>query len=878
MALFPEPVGSGGAMTKLVQFIAVFFAVVVGGMAVAFAGEPVPGCSDKSRCFQMVIQNRLPTASTFTIIPQSCYQGTPGSALLQPGQTWAIGLARVQGHGCDGKQGNFGIAVGDDRATAQYFSFSNDARLGSTVVSPKYYSGLSARSQTADGWYTYSWTVLGPWSNPPICNQARCFPLFIRNGLTVPVTWTLLPKNCYEGTLPAPFTVQPGASYQISLARVQGNGCDGNQGEFGLMPMGQFNNEVQNFNFSNSATIGLTNATYNFGSEIQAMPESNAYVWNVNRQSGASTPVAGCENQSRCFWLNLRNSMDTAATVRITGQECYEGTVGTYTINPLQVQRIGIARVQGRGCDGRQGNFSVSVNGDPATAYSFSNDAQLFAANRNTKYDMGLSSRTQTEDGWFTYDWTVYGPWRNPPLCSDKRCFQLVIQNGLEAAVTWKLNPGNCYQGTTPAPFTLEPRGRYQIALARVQGQGCDGRQGEFGLERVSNPGAPGREVQNFNFSNEGILGLTDLPVNNLAYLNRTALNESYTYTTGENVAHVPPRSASTLGVWSSPTTTLLDFTTNNFWPNFYQACFGYEVYHPQHVIRLPNDARGNAYFMVSQSREHNGYLTLLKVDSSKVSKTTDAILSEAGAVAGSAVWQEVYTGEFNGSINPTGNWNHPGKMSLIDGVLAVAAQNWHLDEGRMFACGYRYITAGTSEDKVLFYDVRDVTSPRYIGGMTAGQLGAKNRELATVELAYDPAANKYLLVAGGDKVYPVLSADILNPSFNAWSPVPRGVTFSGQHGLAFDATVDGANRLWYFDASRSKGQFSFVGFAYLPAAPYLAPDRIHTVPLQLPGADRDWDSSSLYVTATEPASPIIYTVKSLYGDNYQLYQVVPPN
>jgi hypothetical protein len=859
-------------MTK--RFLILFllgglFAVDLAGTRSANAN---PGCDDYGRCFEVSIRNSLQTPIMVSIAGQDCYEGETGSYSLAPGQSRAIGIARVQGHGCNGHQGYFSATINGDSNGAQNFDFDNGAGLELNGVSSKYFSALGPRSQTGGGWTTYEWSVLGLWNNPPICGESRCFPVFVKNSLTRPIQWKLIAGNCYEGNQPAPFTLAPQGTYQFSLARVQGHGCDGNQGEFGLQPVNSLNGEVQNLNFTNDGGLGLTNTTYSYSGTLQKRPNTNAYIWDVNSETGSNTPVAGCGDKGRCFWLNLVNQSNAPAVFALTGGDCYEGTVGTYTIPPLQQQKIGIARIQGHGCDGRQGHFNIAINNQTKWDFDFSNDAGLQNSTTNNKYDAGLSSRAKTNDGWYFYNFVLNGEWQTAPICDNVRCFQLFVENALETPVTWKLNAINCYEGTVPSqPFTVRPGERYQFSIARVQGHGCDGKQGEFELQ----PTVGLSETQKFNFSNDGGLALTNLPTGYLAYLSEKGSDNAYSYIVDANIVHQPSVVASTIGTWTKPAITQLQLTTEGFWPNYYQSCAGYEVYHNQHVVRLPNDKNGNAYFVVAQSREHNGYITLLKVDSKSVDKASDAIAGSDGAVVGKAVWQHVFTGRFNGTINPVGNWNHPGKMSYIDGVLAVAAQNWDMEVGKQIVCGNWYSALGTSEDKVIFYDLRNIAAPHYVGAITASELGVKNHELATVELAYDPQAKKYLLVAGGDGAYPVLSATTFNPSFKNWTVVPSGPGFSGQHGLAFELAKTPSNQLWYFDASREEGRFNFTSFNYSANPPYLTNPVSSNIAIGLPGANRDWDASSIYISPTTQ-KPIVYTVKSLDGANYQLYQVLP--
>ena len=313
----------------------------------------------------------------------------------------------------------------------------------------------------------------------------------------------------------------------------------------------------------------------------------------------------------------------------------------------------------------------------------------------------------------------------------------------------------------------------------------------------------------------------------------------------------------------------------DRFWNNFYDSFFGKEVWHPQHVVRLANKD-GRAYFMVSQSREHNGYLTVLRTEPGQLDPATDVVMAAGGdAVVGKYVWQTVFTGEFNGTINPVGNWNHPGKMDVLGGVLVVAAQNWD------------YGSEGTSIDKVLFYDVSDPEEPRYQGAITADELGV--REVATVGLVKTPSGD-YLLTAGGDSTYATLAASKVSPNFADWrklnpndSSFAGARVFSGQHGMNFNsyqrtspaqgAPAAGVERVMYFDANDES--MTFNEYVQDTSSGMLVRAGASSYGIGLPGASRDWDTSSLYVSAK--GKPIVYTVKSQSKDYYELYQVDNP-
>ena len=108
---------------------------------------------------------------------------------------------------------------------------------------------------------------------------------------------------------------------------------------------------------------------------------------------------------------------------------------------------------------------------------------------------------------------------------------------------------------------------------------------------------------------------------------------------------------------------------------SYFQTCFTAPLFHPQHVIRLPNK-NGRAYFMVAQSRPLGGYIYLLETYAGVLDPVTDLVPQNGNTALGKIIWQS----EFGST--PIGNWNHPGKMSLQGGVLVVAAQNWSEGQG----------------------------------------------------------------------------------------------------------------------------------------------------------------------------------------------------
>ncbi len=315
---------------------------------------------------------------------------------------------------------------------------------------------------------------------------------------------------------------------------------------------------------------------------------------------------------------------------------------------------------------------------------------------------------------------------------------------------------------------------------------------------------------------------------------------------------------------------------TSCCWGNFYDDCFGYELWHNQHIVRLPNktDANGDlrAYFMVSQSRGHNGYIEILETKPGVIDTATDEIQTTNNSVAGNIIWQDVYTGTFNGTINPAGNWNHPGKMDVCGGVLVVACENFDPD--------FCSSDLGTSEDAVLFYDVRDPRDPKFISKLTSTDLGLS----AITSLSLQRTHNgEYILNAGnssnGVNTFGQYRGKDKKIGFTKSDWIKIGSSaLTGQHGMEFRALSpngSGKEVLVIFGA-RNTNSFSFNAFEYDTTSHTYSDVTTGDTTVGvggLPGASRDWDAEGLYIS--EKGVPIVYTAKSLSGTtNVQIYQV----
>ena len=505
------------------------------------------------------------------------------------------------------------------------------------------------------------------------------------------------------------------------------------------------------------------------------------------------------------------------------------------------------------------------------------------------------------------------------------RTFNLFLQNNSDRALTFTVS--NSHWSCCDSPLRQEVYGPIQpghwikVWIARVQGNGCDGKQGTFSL--VTNDfGSP--DFQIFTFSNDGYIGVANTPnrfTGELSGKNRFDGSFRYSISTLGQSPRLPtpiderltqPRNyiAYDSGSWArldSNTTAKMEhlrFSQNGFWPTWYESCFGFPLFHPQHIKRLPNKD-GKAYFMIPGSRSHNGYLTLVETYPGLLDPVTDLIRpSSNGSAVGKVIWQDVYTGVFNETYNPIGNWNHPAKITVMGGVMMVVAQNW--SEGKLID-GCTGSTSnpyqrGTSEDAILFYDVRDSSHPVYWGIMTAEELRLplKEREngdrksfdarlISAIRLLFHSHRNVWEMTVGGggewNTDYTTWETEKVSPNIEDWTLVASANTVekprvrsspASEHGDDFDSyqwneeraisvPANGVMRSMYFDATNNgAGGGEADGFTF--ASLMNTGSMVEAGSMDEPnmgslGRDRDWASASLYIT--RKGEPIVYTAEN---------------
>jgi len=492
------------------------------------------------------------------------------------------------------------------------------------------------------------------------------------------------------------------------------------------------------------------------------------------------------------------------------------------------------------------------------------------------------------------------------PASAASRIFGLHLQNNTANPVTFTIVPGSCYEGTgcggscagDPNLRVLgpvAPGGRTNMTIARVQGHGCDGEQGYFAIVPSGRQG----ERQEFNFDNAGSLELGSVPNRYDGVLSaKSTVDETYTWTLQEvqdRLSAPPderltkPRSyvAADSGQWSlSSGTTWNDLRMVNTplggtWGNFYDECsflgIGGPLFHPQHVVRLSNK-NGRAYFMVAQSRAHNGYIQVMRTDAGRLDPVTDLVISDGrNTRAGEYIWMDNYHasgGGPGGPANPIGHFNHPSKMALMGGVLVVAAQNWSEPAPCTFG-------PGSSEHALLFYDVRDPEQPRYWGKMLRSALGVP--EISGVGLVRNPVTDTWILSVYGDGTTTHWQTTSVSPIVENWTRIASGCS-AGQHGMEFNSyqlttprtptsPANGVERIMFYDEEGDPTGFSFTEYLFNPSTAVFTGNRAARYSLAFPHADRHWDSDSVYVT--RQGVPVVYTMEESaeFGDTGILIQ-----
>lgn len=192
-------------------------AILCGSACMMFAGHAWA----EDRIFPLYIENAgiAPVTATLSTENYNCYEGTPplGQVFhISPGQKAMVTIARVQGHGCNGRQGEFEIEFSPDAGgyKIQHFDFDNDGHIELSSGRANVYPGTLSGKNPKDGSYTYSTPkqveitagpAIGSWTLvcQSICNRSISYSIVNTDSTTKTQSQSLREsiKSSLEGSL-----------------------------------------------------------------------------------------------------------------------------------------------------------------------------------------------------------------------------------------------------------------------------------------------------------------------------------------------------------------------------------------------------------------------------------------------------------------------------------------------------------------------------------------------------------------------------------------------------------------------------------------------------------------------------------------------------
>lgn len=204
-------------------------------------------------------------------------------------------------------------------------------------------------------------------------------------------------------------------------------------------------------------------------------------------------------------------------------------------------------------------------------------------------------------------------------------------------------------------------------------------------------------------------------------------------------------------------------------------AVFTSPVEHTQASSRLP-DKNNNAYFMFTNSQNNYGFIWVVEVQGIDPDEPEHI----SSSMPANVVWWQKLNKchtliQCKDEFNP-GNFNHPARISHIDGVAAIAFQNWSFTVQGVFPLSRIYgaldaikipipkhLQTSTlpkypeirSADAVAFYDVSNPRQPKFVrkligddSALWGGQ--PPGRDISEVSIA--KAGDYYHMNVGGTK------------------------------------------------------------------------------------------------------------------------------
>jgi len=160
-------------------------------------------------------------------------------------------------------------------------------------------------------------------------------------------------------------------------------------------------------------------------------------------------------------------------------------------------------------------------------------------------------------------------------------------------------------------------------------------------------------------------------------------------------------------------------------------------ITHLQDIALIGDRSDGAAQIFASHSQNFGGQLFVLESEADAPPNEEGAV--DVGLVGGEGIWYRKLD-----DLSEEGPYNHPGDLSLVGDIVAVAGQNWdggpgvdlfgqpflNVCQGQLLRRLTRQLqpTVGdpidvAEPDAILFYDASDPTFPEYLGKVLIAQL-----------------------------------------------------------------------------------------------------------------------------------------------------------
>ncbi len=431
----------------------------------------------------------------------------------------------------------------------------------------------------------------------------------------------------------------------------------------------------------------------------------------------------------------------------------------TQAITPGQSVTLAFNRSGLGKCDGEGGWLSLRAShnnystSDDYQQFQFSNDGALWKDGRTSSYQNTLSgsnglyalsveSATDSGHDYYRFGWkmAVKNTTVSPIWVMAASDDQAKYGHFRSSCIT----PATTIGAKFAWQYPLQPGESINYYFNRSTA--CSGWNGWFSIRSSSELNSVGTDFQQFRFSNDGGyfekyrvnaswpstlskvgLGNMSLTISGSEYIGGPTFRRNGYY--WPESSRLPGRVNVTRSVnWNTNREeAILTFRTDFIGGapvGLYRSCsylFGeFKYWHTQAMVQLPS-RNGRAYFARTDSYLNRGSFYVVETDADAYDAVNDGVKDTPGT-DGAVVFLQEYSGRSH-----IGDWNHPGDMAVVGNILIIAGQQWYSD-------GYLYCELGTKgigqdQDAALFYDVSNPVFPKYLGKITASEIGLSGRD-----------------------------------------------------------------------------------------------------------------------------------------------------